>query len=365
MESPVFTGSFDDVQEEFRRQLWTDGLPIVPPTIERIERFLERTARDPDESLGVLLPANVDATVWSIAVNAVMAGCRPEYMPVLIGIVDAIADPQFRIQDAGSTPGWEPLVIVSGPIVGELDFNCGTGALRVGPQPNTTIGRFLKLYLRNVAGLKGPPGATDKGTFGQSFFVTLAENHQAVRAIGWPPFNVDVGFAVDDSVVTVQSVVAASMPTYSAGERWESHAELIAEVIGQGCWAYWSWVGMWFGRFHPLLVMTPNVAEKIAGDGASKDDIRRFLGRGVHLRARQLERYAWDVGITEFRLDRLVEQGRLPAEYAASSDPERLLPALLDPESVGIVVSGDPDRNQSKGFVQNHLQGPPTSRRIA
>src|SRR5213595_534129 len=87
-----------------------------------------------------------------------MAGCRPEYMPVLVAIVEAIAEPVFRVEDAGSTPGWEPLVIVSGPIAGALDLNHGQGVMRVGRQANTTLGRFLRLYLRNVAGLRIPPG---------------------------------------------------------------------------------------------------------------------------------------------------------------------------------------------------------------
>lgn len=364
LEPAVYSGTLDDVQEEFHRRLWTDGLPIVPPTRERIERFLEHTSRSPDESLGVLLPANAEATVWSIAVNGVMAGCRPEYMPVLVAVVEAISQPRFRIQDAGSTPGWEPLIIVSGPVVDQLGFNSGPGALRVGSRANTSIGRFLKLYMRNVAGIKGPPSATDKGTLGQTFFVALAENQHAVLDIGWEPFQVDRGFAATDSVVTVQSVVAASMPTYSAGQRWTSHAAMIADVIGQGCWAYWAWTGLWFGHFHPLLVVTPNIAEKIAGDGASKDDLREFLGRSVTVKAESFERYAWEIGITEFRLSRLVAEGRIPAAYAESADPERLLPALPHTESIGIVVSGDPARNQSKGFVQNHIQGPPVSRRI-
>jgi len=100
----IFSGTFDEIQDYFDERGWSDGLPVVPPTLSRVDRFLKHTSRNPREVLGVLLPERREATVWSVAVNGVMAGCRPEYMPVLIAIVEAIADPAFHIQDAGSTP---------------------------------------------------------------------------------------------------------------------------------------------------------------------------------------------------------------------------------------------------------------------
>jgi len=93
----VHRGTLDDIQEHFHRNLWSDGLPIIPPTLTRVERFLKHTRRAPEEVIGRLLPENRAATVWSIAVNGVMAGCRPEYMPLLVAIVEAIAEPIFRV----------------------------------------------------------------------------------------------------------------------------------------------------------------------------------------------------------------------------------------------------------------------------
>jgi hypothetical protein len=104
----------------------------------------------------------------SIAVNGVMAGCRPEYMPVLVAVVEAIAKPNFRLEDAGSTPSWEPLIILSGPIIKELDFNHGAGLMKIGRQANGSIGRFLRLYLRNICGYRIAPGDGDKGSIGYS-----------------------------------------------------------------------------------------------------------------------------------------------------------------------------------------------------
>jgi len=359
----VFRGTLDEIQERFHANLWTDGLPIIPPTRERVERFLARTRRAPDEVIGRLLPENRTATVWSIAVNGVMAGCRPEYMPVLIAVVEAIADPIFRAEDAGSTPGWEPLVIVSGPVVRRLDLNHGQGVMRVGRQANTSLGRFLRLYLRNVAGLRIPPGAGDKGSIAGSFNVALAEDEEAATALGWPTFGQDQGFSRDDSIVTVQSVVSVSPPIYSAGTRALEHARILADVFGGAC-AYWSAIGMKYARWEPLLVLGPSIAAVLAGDGWSKDEIRRYLHEHVTITARQAETYALQVGATAFTLDAHVKGGVLPAAYAASSDPERPVPVFVQPDKIGILVAGDPGRNQSKGYINNHIQGGRVSRKV-
>jgi hypothetical protein len=360
----VLRGTLDQIQEHFHAHLWSDGLPIIPPTLARVERFLAETARPASDVIGRLLPENRAATVWSIAVNGVMAGCRPEYMPVLIAAVEAVAAPVFRVEDAGSTPGWESLVIVSGPIARRLALNHGQGVMRVGRQANTTIGRFLRLYLRNVAGLRIPPGAGDKGSIAGSFHVALAEDEDAATAIGWPTFGMDQGFAADESVVTVQSVVSVSAPIYSAGTRARDHASILAEVFGDAC-AYWSSIGMKYNRWQPLLVLGPSIARVIAADGWSKDDLRRYLHEHVTITARNAEKYALQVGATAYTLEGHVKAGVLPAAYAVSADPERRVPVFVQPEKIGILVAGDPGRNQSKGYVNNHIQGARVSRPIA
>ncbi|MEK7848021.1 MAG: hypothetical protein AAB270_03770, partial [Chloroflexota bacterium] len=360
----IFEGALGDVQEHFHKNLWSDGLPVIPPTLDSVEEFLRCTDRSPDQALGVLAPEKRQATVWNVAVNGVMAGCRPEYMPLLVAIVEAIADPHFRIEDGGSTPGWEPLVILNGPIVKELDFNSGPGVMRVGRQANSSVGRFLRLYMRNVAGLRIPPGATDKGSIGYSFNVALAENEDAVRELGWQPFSADRGFRAGENVVTVQSVVSISPPIYPGGDKAQDLAQTIAEVFGQATCGYWSFTGMAFNHWYPLLVMSPSIAKGIARSGWTKDDLRKYLCENVTMPAGLLEKYAWQAGLTDFSLRKLVEEGVLPREYAQSADPNRPVRVFLRPDWIGIVVAGDPDRNQARGYVNNHAQGVPVSRKI-
>lgn len=359
----VFGGTLDDIQEFFTRRQWTDGLPIIPPTLDRVEKFLKFTARPGDEIIGKLLPENREATIWNIAVNGVMAGCRPEYMPVLIAVVEAIAEPEFRIQDAGSTPGWEPLIILNGPLIKELNFNYEGGVMRVGRQANTSIGRFLKLYMRNVAGLRIPPGATDKATIGDTFNVVLAENEDAVAELGWEPLSVSRGFECGENVVTVQSVVYASAPIASGGDKARDHLDTFVEVIG-GSAAPWTHMAVNWGKFYPLLVISPSVAQVIARDGFAKKDIANYLFDNTKVSAKSMERLAWQGGFSAFSLEKMVQEKLVPKEYYESSDPERMVPVFLNSDWIEIVVSGDPGRNRSRGYVQNHEQGPPVSKKI-
>ncbi len=359
----VYSGSIDEVNEYFLEKEWTDGLPIMPPTLERIEAFLTFTDREPAEVIGVLAPENREATVWNTAVNGVMAGCRPEYMPVLLGIVEALADPNFFVRDAGATPGWEPLVIVNGPIVKTLNFNYESGVLRVGRQANTSIGRFIRLYMRNVAGLRIGPSSTDKGSIALGMNVVLAENEDAVDELGWESFSSERGFGRADSVVTVQSALSPTIPIYTAGNTAVEHMDTLVEIFGGTC-AFWSHTAIRRGKYFPLLIISPGVAKVIAGEGWTKRDVQQYLFDHTKVSVKALQRHAWEIGFTGFDLHALVKQGVVSDAYSQSHDPDRLVPAFIKPEWIGIVVSGDPGRNQSKGFVQNHVQAPPISKKI-
>ena len=361
-DSVVFSGTLDAVEKYFHDQLWSDGLPVIPPTRARVDAFLRFTTRDRNAVIAVLPQEGREASILSIAVNGVMAGCKPEYMPVLIAIIEAIADPHFRIEDAGSTPAWEPLIIVSGPIAQELDLNCGAGLMRAGRQANTSLGRFLRMYLRNICGYRISPGDGDKGSIGYTFNVAMAENEAWARDIGWPTFGMDMGYAPEDNVVTVQSVVCISPPTYSSGAEATGHLQQFVDVIGR-TFSYWAYSGLKRGCWHSLIVIGPSIATAIAGE-CSKDDVRRYLWEKATISAEMMQRFARQTGGLELDFQQLVSDGYISADYSASNDPQRQVRIFANPQDIGIVVAGDPGRNQSRGYMANHEQGARTSHRI-
>ncbi len=359
----VFTGTLDEVNEYFIEHQWTDGLPIVPPTIDRIEAFLAFTDRDPDEVLGVIQPENREATVWAVAANGVMSGARPEYMPILIAVVEAMAEPNFYARDFGATPGLEPLIVVNGPIVKQLGFNYETAVMRVGRQSNTSVGRFARMFLRNIVGLRFAPDDADKASIGVGMNVAVAENEDAVSEIGWPSHAEGFGFARGENVVTVQSMMASTIPIYTAGDTAEQHLDTLVEIFGGMC-AGWAHTGIKKRKNFPLLIMSPGVAKVIARSGYSKRDVQQYLFDHTKISVRTLSRHAWELGYTSYDLQQLHDEGMVSDAYVESDDPDRLVPVFVAPEGIGIVLSGDPGRNQSRGYVQNQSHGYPTAKRI-
>ena len=360
----VFRGSIDEVNEHFYARQWTEGLPVIPPTLDRIEAFLRHTRRSPDEVLGILLPENREATVWNVAVNGVMAGCQPEYMPVLLALVEAVADPVFRIEDHGSTPGWEPLVIISGPVTKALDFNFGTGVMRPGRRANTSIGRFLRLYTRNIAGLRIPPGETDRAGIGNPFNVVIAEAEEFVRSIGWPTYGMERGLKEGESGITVQSMIGASAPLAGHGAEGNDllgYLDPMADVFGKAICGYWVHTAVAFAHWDPLIIMNPQIAKLAADKGWSKDDIRNYLYKRAKIPAKDIEYRGRFVNLD---LASQLEKGIVPAAYGGSNDPDRLVPCFYTPESIGIVVSGNPATTWQRGYMNNHEQGAAVTRRI-
>ena len=224
----VARGSFEDVNRVFYERRWSDGLPVVPPTAGRVAAFLAHTDDDPDRVIGVLKPSGSAATVRNVAINGVMANCLPEHMPVLIAIAEALAEPGYGVEHSGDTTGGDALIILSGPVVELLQFNCAEASLRDGYRANTSVGRFLRLFLRNVA--RCLPGATDKSTFGQTWRAVLAENGTAAQALGWPSFSADAGFEADTNVVTVGRFTGSSVIGSIYGNDPDTIARYLAEA---------------------------------------------------------------------------------------------------------------------------------------
>lgn len=354
----VFEGTFDEVNRFFYEHEWSDGLPIVPPTVERVEEFLRFTDRDADEELGILLPDRRAATVWNVAVNGVLAGCRPEYMPVLVALVEAMADPRYGVEHSGNTPGSDTLIVLNGPIIKELGFNYEQGALRDGFQANTTVGRFWRLYLRNVAGFL--PHKTDKGTFGNTWRVVLAENEDALARIGWTTVARDQG-VTQENAVTVGRYTGGDVIVSVFGTRPEQMLPYLADALTkQTGWQLMFTVGMGTGSQRPLLVLSPILAETLAKAGLSKEDVRRLLYAEARMPAWKFERYIgeWTNLVPGRRtLVELVRAGEAPPVFAESEDPDRLVPIVCEPEDIMIAVSGDPLRTNAYGFVHNGILG--------
>ncbi len=360
----VFEGTYDQVNAYFYEHGWSDGLPIVPPTEERVQAFLRHTRRAADEQLGVLLPDRRSATVRTVAVNGVMAGCRPEYMPVLVALVEAMADPRYGVEHSGNTPGSDTLIIANGPIVKDLGFNYEQGALRDGFQANTSIGRFWRLYLRNVAGFL--PHRTDKGTFGNTWRVVLAENEDVVRRIGWTTIAEDHGVASGQSAVTISRYTGGGVLACVFGSRPEQMIPYLADgLVRHVGWELIFTVGMATGAQKPLLILTPILAETLARAGLSKYNVQTLLWQHARITARQFERLIgeWtNLAPGHPRLVDLVARGRAPKLYAESDDPDRLVPIVARPEDITIAVSGDPLRTNAYVFAHNGILGYPVAR---
>jgi len=363
----VFEGSFEEVNRLYYENGWSDGLPIVPPTQQKIEAFMAFTDHDPQSVIGALPPDNRSATPWNVAANGVMAGCRPEYMPVLLALIEAMADPGYGVEHSGNTPGAETLIIVNGPIIQDLGFNYEQGVLRDGFQANTAIGRFWRLCLRNIAGFL--PHQTDKGTYGGTWRVVLAENEGALRKIGWPVLAEDEGMAAGENAVTISRFTGGDVITSVFGSTPEEMLPYLADaLVKQTGWQLCFTFGMASGSYRPLLVLSPVLAETIAKAGWSKADMRRYFYEHARLPAWKFEKYigGWTNLIPgQRKLIDLVNLGKAPKVFGESADPDRLVPIVGKPEDFMIAVAGDPLRTNAYVFSHNGILGYSTTKPVA
>ena len=307
---------YSAVNDRFYRRGWTDGLPIVPPTVGRVEEMLTASELSPETVLAELEPLQGVATVEKVAVNAVMAGCRPEHLPIVLAAVQAIADPAFNLRGVQTTDeNVAPLLIVNGPAARTLALNSSFGALGPGWQANATIGRALRLVMQNLGG--GWPAVVSFAGLGQPgrYTLCIAENDAQSP---WPPLHVDLGHAPDSSTVTVLRAETVINVTGGLPE--------IASVIGSAASNFTILHG---GKVAVLLA--PATARELAAKGWSKDDVRESLHREGRLSTEVLKQ-SW----------------LFTSAYAPAHWPEGLsetaatgrVPAVRQPEDIIIVVAG-------------------------
>jgi hypothetical protein len=197
----VALGSLEDDIEACIERGWSDGLPVVPPTPERVARMLEGTTRDPQEVVAVVPPDLVECTVEKVAINAVLAGCKPDHLPVVLACVEAACTDEFNMHGLLATTYFAgPVIVVNGPITKRIAMNSGVNALGQGNRANSSIGRALQLVVRNVGG--GRPGGVDRATLGNpgKLSFCFAEDEEGSP---WEPLSVERGFAPDASAVTL------------------------------------------------------------------------------------------------------------------------------------------------------------------
>ncbi len=254
------------LQELFYERGWTDGLPVVPPTPERVSEFLEASGCQPSDVIALIPTRNRVINAEKVAINCVMAGCLPSYMPVVISVLQAMAEPYYVFHASiTSTGGAAPFIVVNGPIRNELKMNSGVNVFGPGNRANATIGRAIRLILINVAGAQ--PGVLDKSTQGHpgKYTFCIAE---AEEISPWEPFHVEQGFDPDVSTVTV---FAAESPhgiqNHESGDPEELLTCIAREMASIGA----------FTLGQSALVLSPEHANIIAKSGWSKRQIKEFL----------------------------------------------------------------------------------------
>ena len=325
---PVASGQ-DEFDFLFDRGL-TDGLPVVPPTEARVLRMLEGTSRAATEVVAHVPPNLAPATVEKVAINAVMAGCKPEYLPVVLAAVEATCTDTFNLHGVLATTYFVgPLVIVNGPIRREIGINCGPNAFGQGTRANATIGRALQLLVRNVGG--GRPGEIDMATLGQpgKYGACIGELEEDSC---WEPLHVERGFERGQSTVTV---FAAEAPRAIRDQLSRSGRSLAASMgLSLESIAHVKLHGM----DQALLVISPEHARTFERDGYTKDDVR---ARIQEVTARPLRELLPDAdchkGMRPEALPRdWIDEHGQPTPTAL----ERHVPKFASPDKILIMVAG-------------------------
>jgi hypothetical protein len=298
---------------------WSDGLPAIAPTVERVDNMLRHTRRSREEVVAHIAQGFGAATVERIAINAVMAGCHPEYLPVLIAAAEAVATPSFNLSGVQATTNpaaaW---IIVNGPIVQRLGINGGANCLGPGVWANATIGRALRLILQNIGG--GLPGSMDRATQGQpgKYTFCCAENEDASP---WEPLHVERGCARDESTVTL----AAPLGTWNMNTHAKDADDLLKVIADTMMFPAGS---DYVHGGAPWLMLAPEHAHLLHRDGLAKRDVKERLWNLSKLSATRLA--AKDLGrVQSAREAELGSIGR-----------ETMLPVSVAPDDIIILVAG-------------------------
>ncbi|MAV36167.1 MAG: thiol-disulfide oxidoreductase [Planctomycetaceae bacterium] len=340
----------DDVHEFMFDQGYSDGLPVVPPTAERVLRMLTGTHRDPQQVVATIPPNLAPATVEKIAINAVLAGCTAETLPVVIAAIEAVCTDEFNIHGVtATTMGASPVMVLNGPIRDRIGMNMKLSALGQGTRANATIGRAVRLAVRNIGGAR--PGGTERSTLGNPMKFTMCFAEWEERS-PWEPLHVERGFAADDSVVTVFAMTSG--PSLIVDQTSRSGPQLAGSI------------GLCMESAHhvkahrsgdALLVISPEHLDTLSRDAYTKQDVRDRIQQVTSKSLRELV------------ADDTSGVGLDAAAAARMSDEKlnRRLPKFATGDNIHIVVAGS-EAGKFSGFFHGWASGPmgsmPVSKKI-
>jgi hypothetical protein len=308
----VFKGTLEEINHFFYKRGWTDGLPVIPPTEEAVAEMLTGTDMAPDHLIAKLEPRMGKATVERIAINAVMAGALPTYMPLLIAGVQAMVQTGFSTSSV-STGSWTPFWIVNGPIRKDVQINGSTGALSPGDMANAAVARALGLIIKNIGGIR--KGIEDMGTLGNpgKYSQFLGENEEESP---WEPMHMEYGFNKEDSTICVSFPNSyVQIQPYTTEDNGMLRGIIYNLIPGRrgGC----------------TLVFSPQNARTLARQGWTKKDIKAFVAENSQVPAYRLMSY-W-----------ALQHGGLAGEKVPMINSDTV-PLIKDPNTIRIIVAGGP-----------------------
>ena len=347
------SGTFEDIQRIFRDSGWTDGLPIIPPTKTAVAEFLKFTDLPPDHVIGEIPPAQRAVTVRHVAVNGVMAGCPPEFMPLLLAFAEAMKDGNFR-RTLVSTHAWTPYCWLNGPVARQLGLDNGQG--EISEPRNAVLGRFIGLALLNLGGYRVKENRM--GTFGYLTPWCLVENDQAALEAGWKPYHLQRGFSLNESTLSAASAINWGNNLVPATSDAVKIKDMIAwDAVEKQQMA----VGSGMPCVYRTFLLTPEVAKALSAVYPSKDELEQALVQTarVPLEQRAFANYWGNPGSSfdggEASLARHQEKIAQEEQAATTETPPWLewtgtktletVPAMQEGKSI-FLVTGDPTRNK-------------------
>jgi hypothetical protein len=325
----IFKGDLDEINQFFYKRGWADGLPVMPPTEEKVAEMLKGTDLPASYLLAKCPPRLGKATIEKIAINAVMAGALPTYMPILIAGVQALMESRYFIGQAVSGGSWAPSFLINGPIRNDLNINSGVGIMSPGKIANAAIGRTMGLIVQNIAGIRiGMEGMSNYGNPGR-YSLVLAENEEESP---WEPLHVQQGLNKEDNAISV-SHPSSIVVTPGGGAGDTSPNGLLK------CLCY---------HIPPpegaiCFLINPTLARILANDGWNKKDIAEFIAEFARAPLYQLPSY-WVGGILIPRQAGTFAARKVPGRKAmllnARDNPMESVPKISSPDMIRIFVCG-------------------------